>query len=198
MTDQQVASLKTALQRNGHPNPAALIRIVGRLFAAYEGHQGTSPQRYAVYIEDLADLPLELVERACIEVRRESKFLPTIAELRARVAQWQLDAAGVSTSPESAWAEVLRKVQAEGTLRIPGKETSHGPPIVFDDPVTGAVMTATWWRQLGQTPTAMIGHERRAFVEAYSAHLARVASAAKCGRTLPASAPRRELMAGKR
>jgi len=181
-----------ALRAAGHDNPGEVVRIVGRLFAAFE-RDGASPQRLAIYVEDLADIPLIQLERACSELRRENKFMPAIAEIRERVSLWSMDDAGVNCSPEQAWDEVMRKVQTYGTNRVPRADTDHGPAITFDDPVTSVVMTAQWWRSIGQAPIDTIMSERRVFIDAYKANATRARRELQCGRALAAPALARAL-----
>jgi len=194
--DEQHDELKRrmygALRGAGHSDPAAVIRALGRLFAAYE-RDGASPQRLAVYVEDLADLALPQLERACTELRREFKFLPTIAEIRERVAQWAMDAAGMRHSPEQAWDEVLQKIRLYGTNRVPGSATNHGPAITFGDPVTTTIMTGAWWRSIGQAPPQGLMSERRTFIDAYKAVTVRVRREIQCGRALGPAMPMQEL-----
>lgn len=183
--DQRRRVMFERLRAAGHANPSELIRIVGRLFAAYE-RDGSSPQRLGVYCEDLADIALAQLERACTELRRELKFMPTIAEIRERVSSWALDAGGLATSPEQAWDEVMRLVQSVGTNRVPKTDSDHGPAVSFSDPVTNAIMTAQWWRSIGQAPTETLMSERRVFIDAYKANAVRARRELQCGRALAA------------
>jgi hypothetical protein len=194
MNDDTVRALTKVLRDAGHQAPSDFLRVLAELFAAFDARNGgVSPMRLTVYVQDLADIELSALSRACAELRRESKFLPTIAEVRERVASWSMDAAGVNFSPEQAWDEVMRKVQTFGTNRVPRADTDHGPAITFDDPVTSVVMTAQWWRSIGQAPTETLMSERRVFIDAYKANATRARRELQCGRALAAPAPPRTL-----
>lgn len=45
----------------------------------------TSPELTAIYVQDLAELPLEDLKQACKQLRRKQTFLPSIAEVYAEV-----------------------------------------------------------------------------------------------------------------
>lgn len=49
----------------------------------------TSPEQTAIYVQDLAELPLEDLKQACKQLRRKQTFLPSIAEVYAEVEQIQ-------------------------------------------------------------------------------------------------------------
>jgi len=197
MNDDTVRALTKVLRDAGHQAPSDFLRVLAELFAAFEARNGgVSPMRLTVYVQDLADIELSALSRACAELRRESKFLPTIAEVRERVASWSMDAAGVNFSPEQAWDEVMRLVQCCGTNRVPGVATDHGPAITFRDPVTCAIMTAHWWRSIGHAPTETLMSERRVFIDSYKANATRARRELQCGRALAAPRATRELGGG--
>lgn len=71
------------------------------LFAAYPFREGkVSEMTIRVYLQDLADLPLDDVVDAMNRLRRTSKWLPSVAEIREVVAE---DACGLPTEDE-AWS----------------------------------------------------------------------------------------------
>lgn len=92
-----------------------LAVVIGMLIAAFPSTKaGEATVR--VYVRDLADLPVDEVERAAILLRATVRFLPTIAEIRATVAEERLGL----PSPIEAWEIVAaaafeRKRPPEGT-----------------------------------------------------------------------------------
>lgn len=181
---QQLVSL---LQQHGHEDPAAVLDTIAELFDAFPAaRDGRVWQRQALYVKHLADLPLDALRWACSAAIREGKFLPSVAELREKVATAGLRRSGVAGA-ETAWKCVMGMVGQHGTSSL--------PPGGFGDPITDAIMTASVWRHLGQTGTDMLPSERKAFMEAYRARENNARQAAQRGAmpALPRSTARSAL-----
>jgi hypothetical protein len=171
-TDRLVAILREA----GHDDPTEFLRVLAKLFAVYPDRNGHSPERWEGYVENLADLPLRAMQWACAAAIRTSKFLPLPAEIRERVTGAVMSAQGVGGA-EKAWSHVLALSQSHGERVRPEKG--------FGDPVTDAIMTGVWWRQIKDHDVTTRASERKLFVDAYRAHEATIRQTAQRG-TLPA------------
>src|ERR1035437_9570061 len=76
--------------------------LVATLAAAFPRQQ--VPQvTFDVYTGDLADLDFGVTEKAPTNLRRSSRWFPTMAEIREAVAELQLDAPG----PMEAYAQAV-------------------------------------------------------------------------------------------
>lgn len=111
-------------------------------------------QTIKVYQIGLADIDPQLLQAAVLQHIATSKWFPTIAELRQRVVEERLTAAGHLSAPE-AWSLVMRQVRSVGHWRVPDV-----PPAVRK-----AIDASGGWRQLclSENPTA----DRARFLEAY-------------------------------
>lgn len=131
------------------------MKLVGKLAAAYPhaklGEGVAMSETLQVYAEMLADLDFADAERAVVEIIAESRFFPTIAEIRERVASER-----VALPPaELAWADVLAAVRKVGVYRTP----------VFDNPCTAIAVSNVGWRAICNSETP--GVERAHFIRAY-------------------------------
>jgi hypothetical protein len=183
-----IEQLIRSLAMQGHGDPAAVLEAIAELFDAFPAaRDGRGWQRQAAYVKHLADLPIDTLRWACSTAILECTFLPSVAELRAKVVAANMRNGGVLGS-ETAWERVMRMVGKHGTATL--------PPGGFGDPITDTIMTGPVWRQFGQTETDMLPSERKAFVEAYRAREANMRQAAQRG-TLPALPPSKERSARK-
>jgi hypothetical protein len=135
--------------------PSESMRLVAKLAAAYpHAKLGTGEQlrnTLQVYAEMLQDLDYETTARAIAGHLAESKYFPTIAEIRQAVA-----AAKVDQPPgELAWSEVLAAVSKFGIYRTP----------VFANPCTAIAVSNVGWKAICNSTT--IGVERAHFLRAY-------------------------------
>lgn len=159
-------------------------RIVMTLFSGYAsqlGRKSTEDMSLSLeaYVIGLEDLTVEDARAAVARALRTSKWLPTIAELRANVVN---AASGGEKQGAEAWLEVLRAVSRYGVYRAPGAD------FVFPDAVTQHLITAQWWREICNGDGDNVRADRARFIDAYDRiRLAnRVNSAASAGaRILP-------------
>lgn len=125
-----------------------------------------TPQRVAIYFEDLRDLEIDDVVRALGERRRASEFFPTIASLRAAVL------GDVKDQATLAWDRYVAAVRHIGSYES----------VDFGDPVMHATIVALggWAGQALRLPdptgegAESFGYQRHEFIEryrAYSRHL---------------------------
>lgn len=96
-----------------------------------------SERAIVLYIEDLADYPTPVVVAALEHLRRTSKFMPKIAEIREVIA---LAILGPTTKASEQAKHVLKQIMHVGTYQ--DKPT-------FDDPITDKVVSELGWKNLG-------------------------------------------------
>ena len=148
---------------------AEALALVKRLMAAYP-RTPMPPETVQVYCEMMADMPHGAAKRAVLAVCASSKWLPTIAEIRAHAAAETLEAL---PEPAEAWGEVLRQVRQCGRYRQPSWSSSE---------LADAVAAIGWEAIcMSRVDDAAI---RAQFREAYAAGLRRAETAAR----LPAAA----------
>lgn len=138
-------------------NRAEASQLVAVLLAAYPAQAERIPSLETtaeVYEQFLSDLDYAEADRAVRALIAESKWLPTVAEIRDRVAE---EAVGAN-APELAWEEVLRQVRRVG---------SYGTP-TFSDPCTERAVASLGWRAICDSRSD--DWTRRAqFIRAYQA-----------------------------
>lgn len=108
--------------------------LMKKLFAAFPNSQAT-PQTVVVYTEMLQDISLVELEVVINQVLAESKFLPTIAELREM--HRKLGNVAKLTWAD-AWELVQKEIRRVGSYQLPK----------FDDEVTARVVKSIGWRAL--------------------------------------------------
>ena len=91
------------------------LAIVSQLVGAYP--RDLTEATLEIYCQDLCDLAPDTLMRAVVQLRRTSKWLPTIAEIRAAV----VDQATDFPSPAVAWDRVTDQMPRRGTYRPPGR-----------------------------------------------------------------------------
>ena len=117
--------------------------LVATLAAAFPRQQ--VPQvTFDVYTADLIDLDFGVTEKATMNLRRSSRWFPTIAEIREAVAELQLDAPG----PMEAYAQAVH-----------GEKGDRHPLVQKSKLMCG---DAWYWTE---APT---GVSRKAFLAAYA------------------------------
>jgi len=67
-----------------------ILTILFKLSAAYP-RSDLEAETIAVYVEDLRDLNARDLSQACRNIRRSSKFFPSIAEIRSEAAKLQAE-----------------------------------------------------------------------------------------------------------
>jgi hypothetical protein len=134
-------------------------KLVAILLAAYPtARVGADGARIAdVYGRMLEDLDVEATTRAIKRIIRTSRFLPTVAEIRAAALEV---ADGAARAPGDAWGDVLRAIGRYGANRTPGVE------FCFADPLVARAVQSLGWRELCLSE---VGYADRArFVELYA------------------------------
>ena len=134
-----------------------VAQVVAMLAAAYPNANITDTTS-SVYERMLADLDFETTERAVARLLGSSRFLPTIAEIRA--AATELTIGPVRTGVE-AYDELMQAVRAHG--RCYGGE----PAPEFADPIIARAV-GVWgsWNDLCSSPSDDPGGRAR-FIELY-------------------------------
>lgn len=72
-----------------------------------------------VWLEDLADLPDDLLKAACKNHRERSQWLPSIAEIRASAVSLMRQASPADQDWNEAWAEMQRQILRVGYVGVP-------------------------------------------------------------------------------
>ena len=90
LTDEQIAELPALIARGQRSIQPAGAELVGamllKLIAVHPtGERAAVDTMMDTYVEDLSDLPPDLLDGACTHWRRTERFFPTIAELRTLV-----------------------------------------------------------------------------------------------------------------
>lgn len=129
------------------------LAAMRRLFTAW-GH-GTDLARVQVYAEALADLPAEQLDAAVAARIRssDSRFVPTVAELRLCVAEQRTSLPPV----DLAWSEVLRAVSRYGRDRVPQ----------WSAPEVEQAVAAIGWRAICNSDETGLSIARQQFTKAY-------------------------------
>jgi hypothetical protein len=146
-----------------------VAELVLMLIAAYPATKA-SETTSKVYEAMLADLDHQLTRKAITRLVSTSKFMPTIAEIRAAVAE--LQHGPVRTGGE-AWGDVLTEIRRIGIYSAPK----------FDDPLVADLVKRWGWRALCE------GHgdaDRARFIDTYDAMALRARQDVVSGIPLPA------------
>lgn len=151
---------------------AEIGKVLGILSAAYpqfgkDVSETALAMTMRVYEQTLQDVPADVLEAAALQQISNSRFFPTVAELRERAAALLAPA---ERSAMEAWGEVLDTFTDGRYYRF---EDGHSYTPVFDDPVLAAVVDdmGGYWhvyechRSKDGNPTA----DRARFIEAYNA-----------------------------
>ncbi len=114
---------------------AKILATLAALYPRYELKKETIAAYHAI----LGDLSVDLLRAAALQIAsRDSPWFPAAGELRAAAFRLLEREAGVPSAGE-AWGEVVRKIGADGHVRIP--EFSH--PLI-----ERAVEGVGGWREL--------------------------------------------------
>ena len=92
---------------------AKQLKSITMMFTAYG--QGGDAERIAMYVEMLADIPDDVLDKVCKKAVYESKYLPSIAELVQSANNFIGEVAGQTILPwDEAWKEIEKAVKAFG------------------------------------------------------------------------------------
>lgn len=94
-----------------------------------------SEENASVYETMLGDLDFEPTMAAVARIVRTSKFMPTVAEVRAAVLELR---DGTGRTAEDAWGDVVAEIRRVGSYARP----------VFADPVVAFTVERLGWRNL--------------------------------------------------
>ena len=123
--------------------------------------QEFAPETVHVYTLALSDINTKLLQTGVLKHISTSKWFPTVAEIRAAVAEVVLQTANQPTALE-AWGMVMREMRLVGHWRRPDL-----PPAILQ-----AVQDTGGWRQLCMSEN--IAADRARFVEAYNSQQQRL------------------------
>lgn len=135
------------------------LKILSVLSAAYPNFQLTE-ETGELYIRLLSDLPYEKLQAAVLAHIAQSKYFPTIAELRKIATELIPDER--IPSPMEAWGEVMKQIRNVG---------HYGTP-TWSHPVIAKTVSAFGWRELcfSENPVA----DRAHFLKMYEQYAERV------------------------
>lgn len=129
-----------------------IMPTIRKLLAAFP-HANASEETLGVYVQYLADIPLDHLKVVVDQVIMESEFLPTVAKIRERYI-------GMITperlSASDAWGLVLKQIVRVGHIGTPA----------FDDPVLERVVKGMGWRDLCLSENQMA--DRAHFIKLYN------------------------------
>jgi hypothetical protein len=134
----------------------AIIKVLAFLGALYPKFELTQPTIKA-YLTILRDIPLELLEKAALDLGSRATFFPSAAELRQAAFDLQDGANGVPSAGE-AWGQVCAVWR--------GRNKEELPAIIHR-----AVEAMGGWRQLGLSENQMA--DRAHFLKVYEVLLER-------------------------
>lgn len=154
-----------------------IARLIAKLSAGYPNF---TPTEYTleIYLEDLRDIPADLLDLAAAHCRtstaRDQRFAPSAGEIRQAVADIRRQVQGVPTGVE-AWGELLKVPKSEQYKRATDETDEHGNTIIEITPYT-------WSHPLVRKVAVMMGfprfpdwdsesYERTAFLKAYEIEL---------------------------
>ena len=150
----------------------AILEVLAFLAAAYPNANVTAATT-AAYVKMLADLNPRVLHAAAMQHVAESKFFPTVAELRER-AQAIVEASqgGRPPEPAEAWGQALAALRAFSPHYDPpekiAERTAHLHPLV-----RRAVEWVGGWKVLAECRQDQVGVLRAHFMRAYEAARAR-------------------------
>lgn len=149
--------------------PSQAIELVNMLVSSYPSAK-VRPATVKTYAELLADLSYDECKRAVLSAIAECKFMPTIAEIRSRVAETQ----GPQQSGDEAWGDVMQAVARFGIYRTP----------IFSDACTEAAVATIGWRTICNTPEDQSATLRAQFRRVYDSMRGRALKHGNTGRLL--------------
>ena len=126
--------------------------IIKQLFFAYPS-AAIAPEAILLYARLLADIPAADLQTVVDQAIAESKFLPTVAELRD--LHRRLTGTIARQSSVEAWADVQQQI----------RRTGHSGAPKFDNELTRRVVAAMGWRNICMSETP--GVDRAQFMRMY-------------------------------
>ncbi len=155
--------------------PSETMKLVTMLKATYPRPE-IGADTVMAYCELLGDLEYPVALEACRRLCKTRKFLPTPAEIRELVAE----ASTQLSSPDEAWAEVLRMTSKVGYIRVPQ----------FSNPAITKAVESIGWKTI--CASELIAVERKQFMGAYEVQRAKMVEVANVGALmLPPAVARR-------
>lgn len=151
-----------------------VAEIVTVLAAAYP-HAAMGEKTSEVYEAMLADLTRDAVKRACARLIATSRFLPTVAEIRSTVTEFEH---GAKRFGGEAWGDVIGEIRRVG---------SYGEP-KFSDPLTAEAVRLMGWRYLCLSEND--APDRARFIDVYEGIQERIRRDAAAGKTLALPTPK--------
>lgn len=106
---------------------------------------------YAAYAAGLSDLPFDAARAGITKLVKTSKWMPTIAEIRAATVTAR---DGRAREGAEGWQDILQAVGRYGGNRTPGVDFE------FSDPITARVVRAFGWREICQSENQIADRAR--------------------------------------
>lgn len=130
---------------------ADITPIIRKLIAAFP-HANASTETVGVYVQYLADIPLDHLKVVIDQCIMENEFLPTVHKIRDRYI--------AMLTPER-----LSAVDAWGLVLKQFLQVGHTGQPEFDDPVVASVVKGMGWRELCLSENQMA--DRAHFMKLY-------------------------------
>ena len=141
---------------------AETLKAISFLQLAYS--RELSKDQLKFYVEMLVDIPPAILETAVRKLIYNSKFLPTIAEIRSAAAALEGLACGTAElDADEAWGQVQRAIHSVGYYARPE----------FDSEALMETVDSLGWQEICQTPVEDTPILRAQFRRAYEQNLAR-------------------------
>ena len=134
---------------------ATTIQAVQMLFAAYPHAGKQNEQQVGIYAMMLKDIPVEHLSAVIVQVIRECKFVPTVAEIMDRYQELTTDS--LPGGAEDGWISVTKALQSG--LTSPKKTPK------FRDALTQKTVEAMPWQALCESDNIMA--DRAHFLKIY-------------------------------
>lgn len=139
--------------------PRTIMEVLTVLAAAYPRFQ-LPAATVRIYEQTLSDIPLQTLRAATLDLIAESKFFPTVAELRKRAFALIAEQDGTADA-YSAWALTLRFLrQGRGNPIIGRSKDWDIPPLIEQ-----TVRQVGGWAYLAQADN--VAADRARFIDAY-------------------------------
>lgn len=134
---------------------------IARISAAFPDVRLTQ-QTVAVYIENLRDLPMAVIQLAVTEALLTSEFFPKIAKIRATAAALMTRDLNIPTAGE-AWGEVLEKINTIGSMQDFGGIAAED--LGFSHPLITKIVRELGWQNLCMSTNQIA--DRARFLDLY-------------------------------
>lgn len=99
------------------------LGVISTLFGAFG--QSSDVNRIKIYLRATSEVPVKLLEKACMKILIECKFLPTISEIveASRALVGEMDENKRVKTWDEAWAEIEKAMYATPWGKIPSFST---------------------------------------------------------------------------